>query len=173
MSKPPERRRWARNHSPSGEARLAVREAHDPDRHTFTLPYPIRAGEQVFPPGTVFEPDREFLFRVMGIAPGDSADNTLIPVGRYEAALARKPADVDPALREPHKARLGIDVARFGRDMGTGYVRHNGVVRRFAQFPQKTTLVYKATIKAELLRLAGLGVQDVEVRVDAALHPDG
>ena len=148
------------------ERGLSVVAEHNPDRHTFSLPFSVTIDGRTFEPGTIFEPDREYLWRVMGIAPGDAADNTLIPVGRYEAALARKAQDVDPAIREPHKARLGIDVARFGRDMGTGYVRWNGVVRRFAQFPQKTNLVYKATIKTELLRLAALGVTDVEVRVD-------
>lgn len=148
------------------ERGMTVVAEHNPDRHTFALPYPVKVDERIFPAETIFEPDREFLFRVMGIAPGDAADNTLIPVGRYEAALARKQQDLDPAILEPHKARLGIDVARFGRDMGTGYVRHLGTVRRFAQFAQKNNLAYKATIKAELLRLHAAGVCDVEVRVD-------
>lgn len=129
-----------------------VVEAENPDHHTFTVPWR---------PGLVFAPDAEFMFRVLGIAPLNVADNTLVPVGRYLAAKARLPESQLPAV-----ARLGVDVARFGKDYGTLYVRHDGRAWRAARFAQVDTTVYAQAIKAELLRLHARGVQNAEVRVD-------
>jgi hypothetical protein len=109
----------------------------------------------------IFQPDTEMLFRVLGTAPKSIADNTLIPLGRYEAALRR-----EPVSQRPKVARLGIDCARFGSDVGTLYVRHDGRIWREARFPQLTTGDYFRATRDVILRLMAQGVNDVQVRVD-------
>lgn len=127
-------------------------ESHAPDQHTFEVPWR---------PGEVFKPNAEFMFRVLGIAPANLADNTLIPVGRYEAACRR-----EAQVERPHIARIGVDVARFGRDMGTVYVRHNGRVWRHAQLAQLDTVEYALRIKRLCLDLKEQGVTDLQIRID-------
>lgn len=125
---------------------------HDPDLHTFELPWR---------PGVIYRPDHEFMFRVLGVAPEFIADDVFVPTGRYLAATKRLPVP-----SEPHIARLGIDAARFGKDMGTLYTRHNGRLYRAAQFPQQDSGVYLRAIRAEALLLAAQGVTDIAFRVD-------
>lgn len=129
-----------------------VVEAEDPDRHTFSVPWR---------PGEIFAPDAEFMFRVLGIAPTNLADNTFVPLGRYEAACARR-----PLAERPTRARMGVDMARYGQDLGTLYVRHNGSAWREAQFPQQDTHAYVAAIRRCAERLHGHGVTDLAIRVD-------
>lgn len=126
--------------------------AHDEDLQTFEVPWR---------PGVIFQPDTEMLFRVLGTAPKSIADNTLIPLGRYEAALKREHISSRPKV-----ARLGVDCARFGSDVGTLYVRHDGRIWRAARFPQLTTGDYFRAVKAAILSLMEQGVNDVQVRVD-------
>lgn len=136
--------------------------AHDPDSHTFDLPFDVEVGGRTHPAGTVFKPDAEFMFRVLGIAPANIADDTFVPSGRYEAATQREP---DGA--EAHKARMGVDAARYGTDMGTLYVRHAGAVWRAAQFAKQDGYAYYVTIREEAQRLRAQGVTSLHVRVDA------
>lgn len=126
--------------------------AHNPDTHTFELPWQ---------PGIVYQPDAEFLFRVLGIAPANLADNTFVPVGRYEAATTRA-----PIAHDPHVARLGVDVARYGRDAGTLYRRWDGRIERRATFQQQDSNEYARLIKAEALALARHGVTSLHIRID-------
>lgn len=126
--------------------------AHSADDHTFEVPWR---------PGVIFRPNAEFMFRVLGAAPANIADNTLIPIGRYETACRREPTAEYPAA-----ARMGVDVARYGKDMGTLYIRHNGRVWRAAQFAQQDTFTYYHTIKEKALQLAEEGVISLHVRVD-------
>lgn len=137
------------------EDHCEVTDTHDADSHTFTLPWQ---------PGVIYRPNSEFLFRVLGVAPANSAIDTFVPVGRYEAATRREPA---PLEGEATWARLGCDVARYGDDMGTLYIRHNGRVWRAAQFAKLDTYAYYIRIRGELLALKKAGVTDVQVRVDA------
>jgi hypothetical protein len=125
---------------------------HDPDAHTFELPWQ---------PGVIYRPDTEFLFRVLGIAPANVADDTLIPVGRYEAACRREPSD-----QNAHLARMGVDVSRFGKDYGTLYIWHNGCVWRAGQFWKQDTIDYFQKVKAEALELAAQGVTSLHIRID-------
>lgn len=125
---------------------------HEPDNHTFELPWR---------PGVIYRPDAEFMFRVLGIAPANVADNTFVPVGRFEAAKAREPAE-----HEPEIARLGVDAARYGKDSGTLYARWNGRVWREAQFPQQDTGVYYRAVRTLALELKAQGVTSLHVRVD-------
>jgi hypothetical protein len=125
---------------------------HEPDNHTFELPWQ---------PGVIYRPDPEFLFRVLGVAPANVSDNTLVPVGRYEAAKART-----PVAHEPHIARLGVDAARYGKDYGTLYARWNGRVWRAAQFAQQDTGVYYRGVRDLARTLAAQGVTSLHVRID-------
>lgn len=129
-----------------------VRE-HDDDLHTFELPWRQ---------GTIYRPDAEFLFRVMGIAPAHITDNTFVPPGRYEAATLR---EAIPA--QPDSAFLGVDVARYGKDFGTIYCRHAGRLYRVAQIAQEDTNAYARLLRQHCLLLAQSGVRHVEIRIDA------
>lgn len=147
------RRRYVEEMIDDGTTRHAeVVAAHDPDAHTFELPWR---------PGVIYAPDHEFMFRVLGVAPANIADDVFVPSGRYEAATKRLPVP-----SEPHVARLGIDAARFGKDVGTLYIRHNGRLWRAAQFAQQDTGAYVRAIRAEVLLLAAQGVTDIAFRVD-------
>lgn len=143
------------------ESHCTVVDRHDPDEHTFSLPYPLRTSGGVLEPGTILAPDPEFMFRVLGIAPANVSDKTLIPIGRYEAAQKREAVSERPA-----EARLGIDVARYGLDVGTVYTRHDGKVHRADQLVKLDTLDYLASVKREAKRLAALEVTSLHVRVD-------
>lgn len=136
------------------EEHCEVVEAHDPDLHTFELPWQ---------PGVIYRPDNEFMFRVLGIAPSNSADDTFVPVGRYEAATKREPK---PLPGEQTWARMGVDVARYGNDMGTLYIRHNGRAWRAAQFSKQSTTVYLRHIMQEARKLKAAGVTSLHIRVD-------
>jgi hypothetical protein len=133
-----------------------------PDDHTFTLPFAVTVKETVLPVGTIFKPNAEFMFRVLGIAPANITDNTLVSSGRYEAATKR---DV-PEFETSERARMGVDMARFGKDYGTLFIRHAGRVWRAAQFWKQRTRPYVQTIKAEALKLKELGVKSLHIRVD-------
>lgn len=146
-------RRYVEQMIDDGQTQHAEQVAeHDPDAYTFELPWR---------PGVIYRPDHEFLFRVMGIAPANIADDVFVPSGRYEAAVKRAPIE-----SEPHVARLGIDAARFGRDMGTLYTRWNGRTYRAAQFAQLDGNAYLRAAKDEARKLRALGVTDIAFRVD-------
>lgn len=134
------------------EQHAEVVSAHDPDNHTFEVPWR---------PGVIYQPDPEFMFRVLGIAPANIADDVFVPIGRYEAACKRTPES-----HEPHIARFGVDVARFGRDLGKLYIRHNGRLWCAASFAQQDTKVYARSIKDEALTLLLQGVTSLHIRVD-------
>lgn len=125
--------------------------SHSEDDQTFEVPW--RPG--------IFKPDAEMMFRVLGIAPKNLADNTLVPVGRYEAATMRT-----PETQQPQAARIGVDCARFGKDAGTVWVRHDGAAWREARLPQLRTGDYLRAIKGAAFRLAELGAISLHVRVD-------
>ena len=126
---------------------------HDPDQHTFELPWR---------PGVIYQPDPEFLFRVLGIAPTSTATNTFCPVGRYEAAKRRTAAPE----ADRHTARIGVDVARWGDDAGVVWVRHAGRAYRAARLAQQDTTAYAMAVKREALALAAQGVTDLRIRID-------
>lgn len=127
-------------------------DSHSEDDHTFELPWL---------PGVIYKPDAEYMFRVLGIAPANLADNTFVPVGRYEAATKRKPVS-----REPDVARIGIDAARYGTDFGTIYCWHDGVVWREAAIQGQDTNAYLDKLRPLLERLHAKDVKRVEIRVD-------
>lgn len=125
---------------------------HDADAQTFELPWQ---------PGTIYRPDPEFMFRVLGVAPANVSDNTFLPVGRYEAATKRTGAAIGTF------ASVGVDVARYGQDYGAVYVRRDNRLWRVAQLYHQDTTVYARKIADEAKRLAADGVTHLHVRVDA------
>lgn len=131
-----------------------VVEEHNPDLHTFELPWQ---------PGIIYRPGPEYLFRVLGIAPANLSDNTFCPTGRYEAATKR----LEPLSKDdPTKARIGVDAARYGNDLGTIYLRHEGEVRRVHEIAQQDGYIYYVKVKELCLALIAKGVKDIQVRVD-------
>lgn len=132
-----------------------VVDKHESEKQTFEVPWH---------PGVIYLPDTEFMFRVLGVPPSNNSDDTLIPVGRYEAATKRK---IDPELHDKLKARLGCDVARFGNDMGSLYVSYNGNIWREKQFPQLDTNAYCGAILELARKLHRKGVRSFHLRVDA------
>lgn len=145
------------------EEHCDIVQVHSEDDHTFTVPFPVRADGKVYPPGTIYRPNAEFMFRILGVAPANLADNTFCPVGRYEAATKREP----PERVDRTRARMGVDVARYGNDAGTLYIRHAGRVWRPADFREQDTNAYARVIKAEALSLARQGVTSLHIRIDA------
>jgi hypothetical protein len=129
----------------------AVVQEHNADSHTFELPWQ---------PGTIYEPDAEFLFRVRGIAPANMADNTFVPVGRYEAATKRV------SLPSGAIAWMGVDVARYGKDRGTLYTRRGDHLWHVASFAKQDTGVYARRIADEARALAADGVKSLHIRID-------
>jgi hypothetical protein len=124
----------------------------DPDEYTFSV---------AWRPGVIFLPDPEFMFRVMGIAPKNLADKVMIAPGRYEAACKREPLEEDPT-----RARIGVDVALFGADYGTIYLRHKGTIRRVARLSHQDYSRYAGEVKDLALQLREEGVTSLHVRVD-------
>lgn len=146
-------RRYVEAMITDGQTRHAeVVDAHDADAHTFELPWR---------PGLIYRPDAEFLFRVLGIAPANIADDVFVPTGRYEAACKRMPESHEPTI-----ARIGGDIARFGRDLGKVYIRHDGRLWCSGQFAQADTNAYARHIHDQGLALAARGVRSLHVRID-------
>lgn len=134
---------------------------HNEDNHTFMLPFPIVKSGKEYPAGQIWEPDPEFLFRVMGIAPANSSDNTFVPVGRYEAACKREEKMMGSDLR------IGVDCARWGNDYGTVWARRGNHVWRHAKLIRLDGLQYVGSIRQLIMTQQKRGARSVHVRIDA------
>jgi hypothetical protein len=135
---------------------------HSEDDFTFDLPYPVMVAGVLHQPGTIFKPNARFMTDVLGITPPNSSDKTMIPVGRYEAALKRAPQSGDVT-----RARIGVDAARFGADSGTVYIRWQNRAWRACELLQMETADYCHAIEKEALKLKDKGVTSLHIRVDA------
>lgn len=144
------------------EKHCDVVEEHEHDEHTFVTSFPVALSEISYPAGTIFKPNAEFMFRILGIAPANLSDNTLTPVGRYEAACKRK-ATYGPFTH----ATMGVDVAGFGKDYGTLYIREGMHIWRAAQYQKKDYAEYARGIRKEALALKARGVTHLSIRIDA------
>lgn len=144
------------------EKKCKVVDKHDPERFTFELPYDVRPGGVLRPAGTIFEPEPEFMWTVLGIAPPTSLDKTVISTGVYEAACKREPLGGDVKT-----ARVGVDCARSGKDSGTVYIQWQDIVYRTADLFHQETQSYVDSIKTECLKLKEKGVTSLHIRVDA------
>lgn len=136
---------------------------HREDDFTFELIHSVLVGNVTYQKGTIFKPDESFMTTILGITPPNSADNTFVPVGRYEAACKRVPIGGDKT-----RARVGIDAARFGKDNGTIYIRWQDAIWKTAELYKQKGSAYFRIIKEELLKLKVKGVESVHVRIDAA-----
>lgn len=134
------------------EDHCRIVDRHNPDDFTFELPWEL---------GVIYEPDSEFMFRVLGIAPANISDKNLIPVGRYEAAVKRGASMGDTTV-----ARMGVDVARFGKDFGTVYVRHSDSVWCAGKLSKLDTIEYYQFVKKHALKLKDKGVTSLHIRLD-------
>jgi len=134
------------------EAHCNVVGAHDEDLFTFEAPWQ---------PGIIYAPDNDFLYQVLGITPKFAADDTFVPVGRYEAALIR-----DPMRARTDVAYMGADTARYGTDYGTLYVRYAGRAWRAAQFYKQDSFTYYNHIKRVAQQLNEKGVKKLHIRLD-------
>jgi hypothetical protein len=159
-----------------------VVQVKDEEMFDFVLDWPARVpsrdnvGEMtVYPPGTIFRPRPEFLWRIMGVAPPDSMDNTLISVGRYEAAKARgrelrgdaaREAPIAPTCPAETVAHIGVDAARYGLDYGTIYALQGARMWRVDHIQGQNSDQYVRSIKALILSMIDLGVKRISLRVD-------
>jgi hypothetical protein len=132
---------------------------HNVDEETFTLDWDVKARDRMLPAGTIFRPDHEFCWRVLGVAPADISEKTVITPGRYNSAKLRKDVVVLPD--EMDRATMGIDVARFGTDFGTLYIRFREEVWRAKQF-------FKLDSKGIFPRRQGRGVKARGPRLPAS-----
>lgn len=139
-----------------------VVEQHNEERFTFELPYDVNIGGTHRAAGTIFEPQPEFMWTVLGIAPPTSLDKTIVSVGTYEAACKRIPEGGDPTL-----AYVGVDCARSGSDSGTVYIYWQDVVWRSCELFHQETQEYVSAIRTECLKLKERGVTELHIRVDA------
>ncbi len=141
------------------------------DQYTFQLDWPVKIREATLAPGTVFQPNHEFMWRVLGVAPADISDKTVIPAGRFTAAKDRTEVVEMPGDEE--RATFGIDVARFGTDYGTLYIRWKNAIWREKQFFHQDSKEYFHGVKDAALKLASKGVTSVHVRIDAGGDSSG
>lgn len=153
------------------EEHCEIAAEHNEDDLTFTLEWDVQAQGKTLKAGTIFKPDHEFCWRVLGIAPPDISDKTVIPVGRYMAAKER--TDVVVLPEDAERATMGIDVARFGVDYGTLYIRWKNAVWREKQFFHQDSKEYFHAVKEAALKLAAKGVNFLDIRIDAGGDSSG
>jgi len=112
----------------------------------------------------VLEPDDDFLYQVLGVPPIGGTTDTLIPWGRVELARKRgkgavasdgvTPLEfvgdvlgaVGGSIDDPHRATIGVDVALYGDDKGTVYVRFRGRTWRFAAIQGQDANAYASAV---------------------------
>lgn len=133
------------------ERHCEVVELHNPDAHTFELPWR---------PGIIYAPDPEFMFRVLGMAPANSTIDTFVPSGRYEAATRRT------TTTRAQRVRYGVDVARFGDDRGTLYRHCGDEVKHITSFAKLDSGAYIRAIRDDARAMAAAGATSCHVRVD-------
>lgn len=125
----------------------------DANQNTFTIPWQD---------GVIYKPDSEFMFRVLGMAPANLADNTFFTPGGYEAACKAKPSETDDDT-----LRIGVDVARYGTDSGTIYVRMNNTIWRHCAIQGQDTNRYRDEIRKLCQSAIKQGAKKLHLRVDA------
>lgn len=137
---------------------------HNEEKYTFSLPFEVALEDgRRFEPGTIFLPEDEYLFRVMGVPPISGAERSFVAVGVFEASLGRQ---VEPTDADRAQCRIGVDVARFGSDKGKVYTRHLSVMRCKATLAKQDTNDYIEAVKKAALDAVALGAVSVHVRVD-------
>lgn len=136
---------------------------HKEDDFTFCVPWQV---DEITLEPIIWKPDSEFLFRVRGIAPLNVSARTYFTVGSYEAAIARGKTNTVQASDQT-RARIGVDVARFGTDPGTVYLEQAGIVERKARLYQEDSDGYLNSILQVISSLPGT-VTSLHVRIDGS-----
>lgn len=131
---------------------------HNSDDYTFELPWQ---------PDTIFKPQQEFIWRVLGVASENQSVTTFCPFGRYDAAVARGKVSPFEFGEEDDKATIGVDAARFGGDFGTVYIRRGNWLWRSGNFQLSTSFTFYTHILNQMEALVDDGVVHIEVRIDA------
>jgi hypothetical protein len=126
---------------------------HNDDDHTFEIPWR---------PGTIYKPDAEFMFRVLGVAPKNLSTNTFFTTGRFEQACKRSVTE----FRGGDVLRIGVDVARYGTDSGTIYIRWRDKIWRHCAIQGQDTNRYRDEMRKICIRLKGEGAKSLHLRVD-------
>lgn len=137
---------------------------HKEDDFTFDVPYKLIVGGETYLSGSIFKPNGRFMTDILGITPPNSTDRTVIPSGRYDAAVKRR--EIEYTEADELRATFGIDVATWGADKGTLYVRWKNEVWRAAEFLQQDSKEYFHTVKEIALDLAKKGVKKLHIRID-------
>lgn len=137
---------------------------HDESLYTFELPFDVELTDgTTYPAGTIWRPNGEFQFRVMGVPPSHDALRSFVSSGLYEAAIAREVSPTDQDVRD---CRIGVDVSRFGLDAGTVWVRHLACLRRTASLHKQETDDYVEAVASAALGAVAQGAQSVHIRID-------
>ena len=135
----------------------------DTKRYTFQTAWEITGpGGETYPPGQWWIPQRGFLYGALGIPPEGGDGDTFITASQYEAATrrTRRPKTTD-------LARIGLDVARFGKDTGKVYLDEDGNVSLIGSLQSSETDGYvRVTLKAAEIARAN-GYTRLSIRVDA------
>ncbi|OLV19542.1 hypothetical protein [Deinococcus marmoris] len=146
---------------------------HDENQFTFSVDWPTvdKNGTQV-PAGHPLLPNSEFLWRARGITPPNAMSDTVIGEGRYLGALHR---EVEPTVDDVRKIYIGADMARFGTDVGTIYMRQSLRIRKIASIHQQDGHAYLAEVaKAMEAGIAEAGCYDLEgLPVEVSIRVDG
>jgi hypothetical protein len=130
---------------------------HDIKKHTFEVDWLD---------GQIFEPvNTLFLWRVLGVVGEASATDALFQPHIYKAAVERS-EPIGLHTDETTFAAIGVDVARYGDDFGSGWTYHKGVAARFAQWSKQDSNVYFRDVRDEINRLHDAGVTHLSIRVD-------
>lgn len=139
---------------------------HDEDRLTFSVPWEVipEGASTGYPPHTIFAPNAEFQFRVMGVPPATNAGDALISTARFEAAVAR-PLLVR-SLRDMKVAHIGVDCARYGNDAGNVWLMQGLELSREAELRQVDDWKYAMAMREAGLKAIRAGAELVSYRVD-------
>ena len=129
---------------------------HDKKLNTFQIHW-LDDGNQIYIPSD------EFSWRVLGVPSSRENGDTFFTEQMLETAVS-----LPIRLNDPfHIARIGVDMARFGDDKGTIYVRHAGSVSLYAVISYGDTEAYQTTLRTLFMELATKGITDIGVRVDS------
>lgn len=131
---------------------------HNSEKYTFEMPWL---------PGVIYQPQSEFLWRVLGIASEQVVNNTFCPYGRYDAAVERGKTEPFVFTAMDDKATFGVDAARFGGDFTTVYVKRGNWLYRTGNFQNNDSFNIYHHILEHMEELVADGVVHIEIRVDA------
>lgn len=135
----------------------AIVKAHDDEKHTFELTW--------FKPGAIYLPGQLTKMRVLGIATDETADKSFVSRVTYKKALERKRPLV---LQNKSNLRIGLDAARFGKDLIVGFQSYNGVLEPILEVREaRQTDIYRM-LRGHIIKMKEENpeIVDVQIRFD-------